>query len=117
MGDLPTFLISAGVNLERDGKILVLERAAGVDEGPAIALEALHDESLAAEEPRAEALGLQAHEPVADAGERRQHDAVLDRHASKCPGVGERGHGQRNNRSGAVRAGALAHYGSAAGVA
>ena len=29
MGELPTFLISAGVNLERDGKILVLERAAG----------------------------------------------------------------------------------------
>ena len=29
MGDLPLFLLSAGVNLERDGKILVLQRAAG----------------------------------------------------------------------------------------
>jgi ADP-ribose pyrophosphatase YjhB (NUDIX family) len=29
MGGLPLFLISAGVNLERDGRILVLKRAAG----------------------------------------------------------------------------------------
>src|SRR5262249_17308094 len=28
-GDLPLFLVSAGVYLERDGKILILERAAG----------------------------------------------------------------------------------------
>jgi 8-oxo-dGTP pyrophosphatase MutT (NUDIX family) len=28
-GDLPRFLVSAGVYLERDGKILILERAAG----------------------------------------------------------------------------------------
>ena len=29
MGELPLFLVSAGVNLERDAKILVLKRAAG----------------------------------------------------------------------------------------
>lgn len=29
-GDLPLFLVSASVHLERDGKILILERAAGV---------------------------------------------------------------------------------------
>ena len=29
MSDLPLFLVSAGVYLERDGKILILERAAG----------------------------------------------------------------------------------------
>lgn len=29
MGDRPLFLVSAGVNLEREGKILVLQRAAG----------------------------------------------------------------------------------------
>ena len=29
-GDLPLFLVAAGVYLERDGKILILERAAGV---------------------------------------------------------------------------------------
>ena len=28
-GDLPLFLVSSGVYLERDGKILILERAAG----------------------------------------------------------------------------------------
>ena len=29
-GDLPLFLVAAGVYLERDGKILILQRATGV---------------------------------------------------------------------------------------
>ena len=38
-------------------------------------------------EPGAVALGLQAHEPVADAGQRREHDPVGDRDAAERPGV------------------------------
>ena len=42
-------------------------------------------------QPRAVALGLQAHEPVADARQRREHDAVGDRRVPpSSPAVGER---------------------------
>ena len=43
-------------------------------------------------EPGAVALGLQAHEPVADPGQRREHDPVGDRQAAEGPGVAERAH-------------------------
>ena len=43
-------------------------------------------------EPGAVALGLQAHEPVADAGQRRQHDAVRDGQAAEDPGLAQRAH-------------------------
>jgi hypothetical protein len=43
-------------------------------------------------EPGPVALGLQAHEPVADAGERRQHDAVGDLEVAEAPGVVQGAH-------------------------
>ena len=43
---------------------------------------------LATREPGAVALGLQAHEPVADAGQRREHDPVGDRDPAEGPRVG-----------------------------
>ena len=50
-------------------------------------------------EPGAVALGLQAHEPVADAGERREHHAVGDRDAAEVPGVVQRAHGLQSRRA------------------
>ena len=41
------------------------------------------------------ALGLQAHEPVADPGQRGQHDAVGDRDPAERPGVGQPARGHR----------------------
>jgi hypothetical protein len=43
-------------------------------------------------QPGAEALGLQAHEPVADAGERRQHHAIGDLEVPQGPWVAEAAH-------------------------
>ena len=45
-------------------------------------------------QPGAVALGLQADEPVADSGQRREHDAVGDRDAAEAPGIRE-GSGHR----------------------
>ena len=39
---------------------------------------------------RSVALGLQAHEPVADSGQGREHDPVGDRDAAQLPRLGER---------------------------
>ena len=49
-------------------------------------------------QPGAVALGLQAHEPVADPRQRRQHDAVGDRDAAERPGLGERAGRRRDSR-------------------
>jgi hypothetical protein len=47
---------------------------------------------LADRQARAVALGLQAHEPVADPGQRREHDPVRDRDAAQLPAVVQRTH-------------------------
>ena len=53
-------------------------------------------------EPGAVALGLQAHEPVPDPGQRREHDPVGDRQAAEGPGVAERAHPLVESRTGCV---------------
>ena len=48
--------------------------------------------------PGAVARGLQAHEPVADPGQRREQHAVGHAQAGELPGVGEGGAGRRRQR-------------------
>ena len=58
--------------------------------GPLVAV--VHREArdhLRHDQPGAVALGLQAHEPVADPGQRGEHDAVRDRDPAERPAVGE----------------------------
>jgi hypothetical protein len=55
---------------------------------PVVDREARHH--LGDGQSRSVALRLQAHEPVPDPGERREHDAVGDLHAAQLPGIGQR---------------------------
>jgi ADP-ribose pyrophosphatase YjhB (NUDIX family) len=68
-GDLPLFLVSAGVYLERDGKILILERAAGAMIGfwslPSGLLDAGEDPEDAARRELFEESGLRPAGPLA----------------------------------------------------
>jgi hypothetical protein len=47
---------------------------------------------LGERQARAVALGLQAHEPVADPRQRREHDAVGDGQSPELPRIGQRSH-------------------------
>ena len=57
---------------------------------PVVVVDREARDHLAHDEAGAVAAGLQSYEPVADPGQRRQHDAVGDGQAAECPGVGER---------------------------
>ena len=78
--------------LHRD-RVLVGMDAQELAHGALVAVgepEARHH--LGHHEARAKALGLEAHEPVADARQRREHHAVGDLDAAQAPGIGELGH-------------------------
>ena len=75
------------------------------------ALVAVHEpearDHLGDHEAGAVALRLEAHEPVADAGERREHHAVGEPEAAERPRVGERGHAGNGSSGGLGRTGAV----------
>ena len=66
---------------------------------PVAVVDGVRGDHLADRQAGAVALGLQAHEPVADPGQRREHDAVGDGDAAELPGVAEGAHGTRLGRS------------------
>jgi hypothetical protein len=75
--------------LERDG-VLVRVDAEELAEGALVAVgEAEAGDHLGDDEPGAVAARLEADEPVADAGQRGEDDAILDGSAAEGPGVGE----------------------------
>ncbi len=87
--------------LHRDGVLVGVDAQELADGALVAVLETEARHHLGHHEPGAVALGLQAHEPVADAGQRGEHQAVRQLVTAERPGVGELAHGHIVTEGGA----------------